>query len=64
MKWWCRRTNNNAAVWIAVMAVLISTNGAHPVHHDRWWLVGVAAGIIVSVTALLLGARLRGRRCP
>ena len=64
MKWWCRRSNNNTAVWIAIMAVLISTNAAHPVHHNRWWLLGIGMGMIVGVTVALITARLRGNRCP
>ena len=53
MKWLCCRGKNNNAVWIAIMAVLISTNSATAhVHHGRTWLVGVAIG---AVAMLIVG---------
>lgn len=55
MKWFCRRDRNQTGVWIAIMAVLISTNRSTVHHHhlSGWWFVGVAVGLMIGLAIVV-----------
>ncbi len=54
MRWICRRSNNQAAVWIAIAVVLMSSHrNAQHSHSSAWWLVGLSVGAVTAAVVLV-----------